>query len=312
MIKTVVLNDGGSAASSNWTMNVAGPTNLSFPGAAAPGTNSQVNPGAYKVTETGGPAGYALTYSGDCDADGDVTLALGQTKTCVLTNDDQQATITVIKNVINDNGGTALASAFTMTINGITAQGGNSFPGAAAGVVKTITTFGDYSVTESAVAGYMQTSASADCAGTIALGQHKTCTITNDDLAPTLTLVKQVVNDSGGSAQPSAWTLTAAGPTGFSGAGPSVSSGASFDSGSYNLSEAGPAGYAASDWVCTGGQLDGDTVSVGLDDDITCTITNNDRPARPDRRQARGQRQRRDGGCERLHDDDQRRHGRGR
>ena len=59
----------------------------------------------------------------------------------------------------------------------------------------------------------------------------------------------------------------------------SVSSGRSFDSGSYNLSEAGPAGYAASDWVCTGGQSDGDTVSVGLDDDITCTITNDDQPA---------------------------------
>ncbi len=280
VIKTVVNDNGGQASSSNWTMNVAGPTNLSFTGEAVPGTNSPVNPGAYKVTESGGPAGYALSYSGDCDADGDVTVPLGQTMTCVLTNNDQQATITVIKNVINDNGGTALASAFTMSISGVTAQGGNSFPGAPApGVVRTITTFGNYNVTEGAVAGYTQTSASADCAGTIALGQHRTCTITNDDLAPTLTLVKQVVNDSGGSALPSAWTLTAAGPTGFSGAGPSVSSGASFDSGSYNLSEAGPVGYAASNWVCTGGQLDGDTVSVGLDDDITCTITNNDRPA---------------------------------
>ena len=80
---------------------------------------------------------------------------------------------------------------------------------------------------------------------------------------------------------PSAWDLAAAGPTGFSGPGPSVSSGAGFDAGIYDLSESGgPAGYDASAWDCTGeSQADDDTVSVGLGDDITCTITNDDEPA---------------------------------
>ena len=44
-----------------------------------------------------------------------------------------------------------------------------------------------------------------------------TCTITNDDNAPKLTLDKVVVNDNGGTTLPSAWTLTATGtrsPTG--------------------------------------------------------------------------------------------------
>ena len=77
MIKTVVNDGGGSAVSSNWTMNVAGPTPLSFAGAAAPGTSSQVLAGSYKVTESAGPSGYALTYSGDCDADGDVVVPAG-------------------------------------------------------------------------------------------------------------------------------------------------------------------------------------------------------------------------------------------
>ena len=86
-----------------------------------------------------------------------------------------------------------------MTINGVTAAGGNSFGGAEApGVTKSITSFGAYTVTESTVAGYEQTSASADCTGTIALGQTKTCTITNDDKAATLTVIKHVVNDNGG------------------------------------------------------------------------------------------------------------------
>jgi uncharacterized repeat protein (TIGR01451 family) len=367
VVKKVVNDDGGSAKSADWTMNVSGPTPLTFPGAGDPGTTNAVDAGSYTVSESGGPAGYTLAYSGDCDANGGVTVPAGQSKTCVLTNDDNATTLTVVKSVVNDNGGTTAPSAFTMTISGVTAAGGNSFPGAASpGVTKSITTFGSYSVSESSVAGYQQASASADCAGTIALGQHKTCTIvnddkaatlivkkvvvndnggtkmasdfsfqvnggaaqafeadgqndltvpagtydvlepavsgytttyqgcsnivlplggtatctvTNDDRAPKLTLVKQVVNDNGGTRTPSAWNLGAAGPTGFSGAGPSVSSSAGFDAGSYDLSEFGPAGYDASAWVCSKGQVDGDTVSVGLGDDVTCTIVNDDRPA---------------------------------
>jgi cysteine-rich repeat protein len=93
-----------------------------------------------------------------------------------------------------------------------------------------------------------------------------------------LTLVKKVINNDGGSAPASAWTLTAAGPTGFSGAGPSVSSGSGFAAGVYGLSESGgPAGYAASSWSCVGGdQVDGTTISIAAGDNVTCTITNDD------------------------------------
>jgi cysteine-rich repeat protein len=92
-----------------------------------------------------------------------------------------------------------------------------------------------------------------------------------------LTLVKKVVNNDGGSEQPSAWTLAATGPSEFSGAGPSVSSGAGFSAGTYDLSESGPAGYAASAWTCVGGsQIDEDTVSIAAGEDVTCTITNDD------------------------------------
>ena len=49
------------------------------------------------------PAGYAASYSADCTG----TIAIGETKTCTVTNDDIAPTLTVIKHVINDNGGTA-------------------------------------------------------------------------------------------------------------------------------------------------------------------------------------------------------------
>ena len=95
---------------------------------------------------------------------------------------------------------------------------------------------------------------------------------------PSLTLVKKVTNNNGGSAVPANWTLTATGPTGFSGNGPRVSSGAGFGAGSYDLSESGgPAGYTASDWVCVGGtQDDADTITLGQGESATCTITNDD------------------------------------
>jgi len=96
-------------------------------------------------------------------------------------------------------------------------------------------------------------------------------------VGPSLTLVKKVVNDDGGTAVPADWTLAAAGPTGFSGAGPNVSSGAGFVAGTYDLSESGPAGYEASDWSCDGGiQDDADTITLAQGESSTCTITNDD------------------------------------
>lgn len=92
-----------------------------------------------------------------------------------------QSLLVVFKYVVNDNHGTKTPSDFTLTINGVTAAGGNSLPGSAAGVAKIILTSGVYSVTESAVPGYLLTSASAGCSGTIAAGQEKTCLLVNDD-----------------------------------------------------------------------------------------------------------------------------------
>ena len=106
-----------------------------------------------------------------------------------------------------------------------------------------------------------------------------TCTITNTAKQPTLTLVKTVTNDNGGTAVPTDWTLGAAGPTsgvsGPTGSGPVTDVPVAI--GSYVLSESnGPTGYAAGAWSCVGGSLNGSTVSVALGDQVTCTIANDD------------------------------------
>ena len=53
----------------------------------------------------------------------------------------------------------------------------------------------------------------------LAAGEVAVCTIVNDDDAASLALVKSVVNDDGGVAVETDWTLNAAGPTPLSGAG---------------------------------------------------------------------------------------------
>ena len=98
--------------------------------------------------------------------------------------------------------------------------------------------------------GYAASDWGGDCAAggtvTLALGENKTCTITNDDIAPTLTLVKTVVNLDGGTLGEGdfpAFIDDGTGPT-------AVTWGAAetLEAGSYTASETGQAGYLASDW----------------------------------------------------------------
>ena len=94
------------------TVDDPGTNPPSFAGAEAPGTEVTVDAGAYSVLEAG-PTGYAATMSADCSG----TLAVGQTKTCTVTNNDVAPKLVVIKHVVNDNGGTAVAANFTMTVD---------------------------------------------------------------------------------------------------------------------------------------------------------------------------------------------------
>jgi hypothetical protein len=90
------------------------------------------------------------------------------------------ATLTVIKNVINNDGGIAVPENFTMLVTG-TNVSTTTFPGSASGTVVTLNP-GSYSVDEVASAFYIK-SFSADCVGSIGAGENKTCIVTNDDMA---------------------------------------------------------------------------------------------------------------------------------
>lgn len=266
--KTVVNDNGGTLQQADFPVAISGTT-------ASWGSNT-VSSGTYTVSETQQTGYQAGDWGGDCSAAGAVTIAPGQTKTCSITNNDIPPQLTVIKHVINDNGGTATASSFTMNVTG-TNVSSSSFGGAENPGTTVTLDAGNFSVGEGAHTGYAATP-SSDCSGTIAIGEHKTCTITNDDVAPLLTLVKHVTNDNGGTAQPTDWTLSATPGSGstLSGSGGFTSQTAQANK-AYTLGEAGPSGYSASSWSCNGGVLtNNNSLTLNLGDNVTCDITNND------------------------------------
>ncbi len=260
LVKEVINDNGGTAVAGNWTLVATGYD------PASP------DAGTYNLSETGGPTGYTQT-SLTCSDTGSaqvtsVTLSLGENVTCTFVNNDVAPRLTVIKHVINDNGGTAVAGNFSLIVNAVNTNPGGQFPGSEAGTLVTLNA-GVYGVGESVVSGYAQ-SFSADCAGSIAVGQEKTCTVTNDDIAPTLTLVKNVTNDNGGAA-------TAANFQGkIDGNNVSWNIAQLISAGAHTASETNIAGYTAGSW---GGDCAANgSVSLSIGENKTCTITNDDQP----------------------------------
>jgi len=170
----VVNNFGGTATAADFTMSVTGnsPAPASFAGHESPGTVVSLGAGSYSVAETG-PSGYSSSFSTDCTG----SIAVGQTKTCTVTNSDIQPRLTVTKVVLNDNGRTATVASFTLTVGTTTVSSG----------VQAGFNAGTYTVSESGPSGYAATF-SGDCDAqthqvALAVGDVKSCTITNDDIA---------------------------------------------------------------------------------------------------------------------------------
>jgi hypothetical protein len=94
-----------------------------------------------------------------------------------------------------------------------------------------------------------------------------------------LKLRKVVVNDNGGTKTVADFTLTAngTGSNDLSGIDP-VDSGTGLKADTWALSETSVYGYSASAWSCVGGKQSGSNITLGIGEEATCTITNNDLP----------------------------------
>ena len=216
--------------------------------------------------------GFAANGSGNLDS---LSCSLVEVKSI---------TLTLSKNLVNDNGGTAAASDWTLEAN--TAGGAAELSGTT-GVTSSALTAGSYELSESGPAGYTQTR--LDCNSgvltgatlTLASGDNVTCTFYNDDQPVSLSLVK-VVNNRVGSATANQWTLDASlgGSSILNGVtGTGAVSSNSLSAGDYVLSESGgPSAYLLESLNCDAGILDSssNTLTLTNGENAICTFTNRD------------------------------------
>ena len=243
--------------------------------------------GTHTVSETAGTAtvlsNYTTAITGDCAANGTVTLAAGDNKTCTITN-TRLPRLTVTKVCVPTNDG----GKFNLRIDGATAAGGTDEScGGSTDVITT--TVGTHTVSETAgtatnLANY-STVIGQDCAAngtvTLAAGDNKTCTITNSRL-PNLKIVKALA----GASATFAFTGTGTGVTANFTLTPPTDGADSvtFSNiaiGTKTVTETLLAGYILTDLSCDkGGTYDPavtQTVSVTLayGDNVRCVFVNN-------------------------------------
>ncbi len=256
--KTVANNNGGLAKPDDFKLTVDGNTVLDEVAYA-------VNPGDHVVGETNLSGYTAGSWGTDCATDGKVNVKLGETKTCTITNNDVAPTLTLVKTVINDNGGTKKDSDWVLYADGSVRPFYNWGPKVGPNQVMAGV---EYTLTETDNSGYQASSWVCDGGTqvenkiTLSLGENVTCTITNNDIQPKLTVIKQII----GSTEPiTNFNL-------FVNSIP-VTSGVSngFNVGNYTISESNNSNYIAT----FSGDCDSNgNISLNLSDDKTCTITN--------------------------------------
>ena len=204
VIKHVVNQNGGKEIASDFILHVKGSGMMGgsvdvsgspAAGVEAPGISYTLDAGTYVVSEETAIS-YTMSFSGDCDASGHVTLAASESKTCTMTNYDiapstqifpNSATLHVIKIVVNDNGGKAVVSdAVIHVMTGAGDVSGSPHAGASAPGTSYTLNAGSYTVSENFFPGY-GVKIGGDCNDsgivTLAAGESKTCTITNNDIA---------------------------------------------------------------------------------------------------------------------------------
>ncbi|MDC7121913.1 hypothetical protein OMK64_10235 [Cellulomonas fimi] len=298
LVKVVDNRTGGTADPGDFTLtgvNAPDGLVLSGPAGSAAVTRQAVDVGSSWALSEDGPPGYSAgpwTCDGAPVVGDVVTVDQPADVVCTVVNTWAGAFLTLVKDV---EGSSAPPAAWTLTATG--ADTTVTGPSGSAAVTRVPVPAGDYTLGESAIAGFTAagwTCGTAPVTGdvvTLAAGDDVTCTVTNVATQPHLTLSKLVANDAGGTATATQWTLSATGPTSFSGTtgSPAVTR-VAITPGTYQLAESPETtpGYEASDWLCEAGGTFVDapdgvlvvpaTAADGspFTDDVRCSIVNSD------------------------------------
>jgi hypothetical protein len=268
--KTVVNDDGGTATQDDFTPSVD-EVEVDWD------TPVLIGVGDHVTAETTLPGYAAGDWGGDCDAEGVLEGAeLAGEYVCTITNDDIAPTVTLRKVVVNDDGGTATQDDFTPLLDDEEVDWDVAYDIVA----------GEHVAGEVAAAGYLAGDWAGDCApdGTLdaEIGESYECMITNDDLPAGLTATKVVVNDDGGTLGVTDFPLTVT-PQGDDPVVVTSGTETIVAAGTYTITETQQAGYALTGMACSDGTslaagATSVTVTVGLDESVLCTVTNDDLP----------------------------------
>ncbi len=308
IVKEVVNDDGGVGVLGDFSIatdaEAASGSVLTFDAGVTAGSTTTytsntlyIPPGAYSLTEADvdgyAEGSWSCTEGAMMDttfSSGSVTLSIGQQTVCTIVNDDIAPTLTLAKSVTNDNGGLLTDADFSLEVDGNAVTSGDP---------TTVLANTSITISEAIVPGYTEgawecvdnnsltgglplAGAAAGESIVLASGADVTCSITNDDIAPTLTLVKNVVNDNGGDGVIADFDISVDGAVVSSGVATTVLANEII-----TISELDLAAYAEGTWACVDANtittgLPGAGVATGTDitllpgSDVTCSITNND------------------------------------
>jgi len=303
VVKQVVNDDGGDATLADFVVSSdAGP--LSFDAGVVTGNTTTftadtiyVPPGTYSLTEldidgyTEGSWSCSVGTVGNSAFDaGSVSLAFGEQTVCTIINDDIAPTLTLAKSVTNDNGGILTDADFDLSIDASVV---------ANGVANTVLANTPIIISELDLDGYAEGTWSCTDANSLTsglpgaglatgeslvleAGSDVTCSITNDDIAPTLTLSKTIINDNGGDLVVIDFDIAIDGVEVVDGAANTVLANTPIV-----ISELDLPGYTAGTWACsdanalttglpTAGLATGESITLASGADVSCAISNDD------------------------------------
>ena len=171
--KVVVNNNGGNNVITDFSLFV---DDGFVPTQVTSGVQNTLAVGTYNVSEAGA-SGYQASFSGDCDTGGNVVVAASTTKSCVITNTELPAHITLIK-VATGTLPLAGNTTFGLMIDGVQTPTGASVA-VTSNTAHVINEVGRTGYTFVSISGDAQCPAVLGGTATLNEGQAITCTITN-------------------------------------------------------------------------------------------------------------------------------------
>ncbi len=168
MVNKVVINHGLSKTSADFAPYKVGTTTVTL------GTSTKFGAGTYTVSEVT-DSDFIQTFSGDCNASGQVTLTSSSSKLCTITNEEKLTYVIASSTVINHGGNKIVSDFAPYRVGSTTVTVG----------APTLINSGTYTVSFATSSNYV-TSFTGECFtnGTIVLnsGDTKTCFITNEEM----------------------------------------------------------------------------------------------------------------------------------